>query len=127
MCCSDCDLGILTKALHNMPKLVKLLNVSHNLLRQLVASSCMTSEQMNSVVSKPTPEDQNRALFDVLEQQGFKSFEQIVKCFKDSGENDALLWVLEHEGGNSLLDFSHILYPQKPRIFIIILVKTDEI
>ena len=55
---------------------------------------------MNTVLGKRTAEDQNHALFDALEQQGLKSFELVVECFKHSRENAAFLWVLEHEGGN---------------------------
>jgi len=68
---------------------------------------------MNAVVAERKPEDQNHALFDALEQQGLKSFEQVVNCFRHSKENAAFLWALEHEGGNwldlfySKLQFSH--------------------
>jgi len=65
--------------------------------------SCITNDQRKWIVSRPTREDQNRAFFDALEQQGLTSFKQVVEYVKDSGQNAALVWVLEHEGGSSLL------------------------
>ena len=100
--CSDCDLWEMTNACCNRSKLVKLLQVNENLLNQLATNNCITAEQINSVRSQPTAEGRNYALFDALEQQGFRSYEQIAKCFKYSRENAALLWVREHEGGNTL-------------------------
>ena len=105
MCCSECDLWKLTNAYHNESKLVKLLHISESLLRQMVASGCITADQMHRVLRKPTREEQNRALFDALNQQG--SFQQTVECFRHSKQNAALLWVLEHKGGSTFLSLLH--------------------
>ena len=99
ICCSDCDLSKLTNAHENCSKLVKLLHVNENLLNDMVERSCITTDLMNSVLDHPTPEEQNRALFDALKQPGLAKFEQIVECFRHSRQNAALLWVLEHDGG----------------------------
>jgi len=66
----------------------------------MVANNCISADQMKSVLSEPTPEYQNHALFGALEQTGVISSGQIVKCFENSRENAALLWLLKHEGGN---------------------------
>jgi len=92
----------LTNAYHNFSKLVKLLHVSESLLRQMVDKGYITADLMNWVLDQSTPEDQSRALCDALKQQEMASFQQIVDCFRHSRENDAFLWVLEHEGGSYL-------------------------
>jgi len=102
-CLSECAvLSTVASACYNRPKLVKILRVTDNLLRRMLTTHCITDEQRNRILNKPTREDKNYAMIDILEQRGSMYFEEIVKCFRDSGDNNAISCVLEHDGGYCL-------------------------